>query len=881
MDTMKEKWQSKVKANQLWVLGTLITLLIVVSYFYYLVLNRDWLVAIRYLVEWLLKPYAIGSFDSLSFSFGGVLLTLSIFLLGFSIALSLLFNKKKRTSGSSSTEFLCVSILTGYGFTGVFTMILAILGQLKAELMLLWLAASIIIVNIISYKIKGVSVVHLVSRRNFSRARSFFVVGITAKHEHKKLKIIVLIGVGILFAFVFFHALLFPVIEWDAVVYHAEISRLWFIYSPDPPLMAGPSVGIQMSGNYPALFPAIGAFYDITLNQFNDIYLRLVSPVVAIVLALLVYESGKEIANITSGLVAVVLMATCPLFLMYSIWATSYMLLATYVAASLFFFIKGTRHNNKTYFFIASLFLGFTLSTSYLGVMLLAFYILVVLVKVWKKQFTVKETLLYSIPVIATGSIQYIRNAIVLGNPVYPQAHSFLGGLFLDNRIVDASLAEISNNAMGYWFPWSSPIDLFLKQVHSIFFDKSLLPISSLLVIPGIFLAVKKKDQQSLLLGSWWFFVVALQLLQGWYWIRTLLIILPAAVLLTVWTIANSGVFKSTQSNGLAPTKTATHDKYTSALKSPKVLAVTLTIILCSSFVFPALTLSFVGSKTPTWPTQLTSGYKYDNAWLNIGNVNGTLFNVFDGDYSAWEWLNNHLVKGEKVATFDCRTYYIDDPSCIFYLDGKEAVPLYEMTDLTSILDFLSEASVKYIWLPSWVVRDASQHPLYQQLPFRQHLGSQYLPEIQVFPPAFNSILYEVRPQGGETTELSVWYDVIQEDNRTIVPADQSMTRLYISTSSLNETTAYQVNIHYLDKGTEPAEINFWNMTSNIWTIGFSTIIRYNTDSWRTHTFTISATSRNDSKFAVLGVYANGVDFEFDYFQVTPVQVNPTQISPD
>jgi len=878
---MREKWQLKVKANQPWILGILLSLLIVVSYLYYLALNYGWLLAIKDLVGWILKPFAVGSLESLSFSSGGIMLTLAIFLLGFSIALSLLFNKEKKSFESSLTEFLCVSILTGYGFTGFFTMILAILGQLKADLMLLWLAASIIIVNIASYKIKDISVIHLISRRNLSRIRSFFVARMKTEQEHKKLKIIVLIGMCILFTFVFFHALLFPVIEWDAVVYHAEVSRLWFIYSPDPPLMAGPSVGIQMSGNYPSLFPAIGAFYNIILDQFNDVYLRLVSPVVAIVLALLIYKSAKEMANKTAGLVAVVLITACPLFLMYSTWTTSYMLLTTYIASSLFFFIKGTKHNNKTYFFIASLFLGFTLSTSYLGVLFLAFYMLVGLVKIWKKQFTVKETLLYSIPLIATGSIQYIRNTIALGNPVYPQAHSFLGGLFLDSRIINASLAEISNNAMGYWFPWNSPFELFLKQVHSIFFDKSLLPISSLLVIPGILLAVKKRDQQSLLLGSWWFFVVAIQLLQGWYWIRTLLIILPAAVLLTVWTVSNSGVIKRHRSNGLAHSETATHGKYARLLKSPKVLAVPLTIVLCSSFVFPALTLSFVGSKTPTWPTQLTPNYEYDNAWLNIGNANGTLSNVFDGDYLAWEWLNEHIVEDEKVATFDCRTYYIDDPSCIFYLDGKEAIPLYEMTDLASILDFLSESDVKYLWFPSWTVRDASQHPLYQQLPFKQYLGSQYLPAIQVFPPAFNSILYEVRPQGGEATELSIWYEVIQEGNRTIVPADQSMTRLYISTSLLNETTAYQLKVHYLDRGTEPVEINFWNITSNEWTIAFSTIIRNNTNSWNTHNFTVLETSRTDSKFAVLGIYAHEVDFEFDYFQATPIQVTPTQVNRD
>ncbi len=872
----------KITADYRWILGILVSTVIILSYLYYLSTNQNWIIALQFLSEWMLKPYAAGSFQSLNITYEGVLLTISVFFLGLSIGVLLIYNKGKKSFESTSAQVFCISILTGYGFTGIATMILSILGQLKADLMILWLVLSICIVNAISYRVKNVSVIHLVyyavrkrlSTQEFSKSRwSYSSSRIRDNRENKKLRILVLLGVGTLLFFVFFHALLFPIIEWDAIVYHAEVGRLWFIYKPNPPLIAGPSVGIQMSANYPSLFPAIGAFYYIVLNQFNDVYLRFVSPMLAVVLALLVYESGKEIANQKSGLVAVVLIAACPLFLMYSMWATSYMMLATYIASSLFFFIKGTKHGSKTYLFLSSLFLGFALSTSYLGILLLGFYILVVLVMIRRRQFTFRETILYSIPALAFGSIQYIRNAVLLGNPVYPEGHSLLGGLYLDNRIIEATLREISNNALGYWSPWGSSLELFLKQVHTIFFDRSLIPISSLLVIPGILFAAKKKDRQSLILGGWWFFVVAVQLLQGWFWIRTLLIVLPSAVLLTVWVIANSGIFDGNQHSESSSDKLGGHSEIRPKAKEQKIFAGALVIILCSSFVFPSLALVFVGSNTPTWPTQLYPEYEYGRAWLSIGNVNATLSNAFDGDYYAWEWLNDNLAKDERVATFDCRTYYFDDPSKIFYLDGIEAVPLYELTSLTSLLDFLRAAQVKYIWLPAWVAGGPSKHPLIDSLPLTNLLGSQYFPEIKAFPPSFNSILYEVRPQGGNLTSLCAWYGVSEEGNWTIVPADQTTTRLYISIPFLNLTTACQVTIHYLDNGNAPVYVNFWNITSNKWTIPFSTVVRNNSNIWRNHTFTFSITSNVGSRSAVFGIYPHDVDFKIDYLQVSLAKI--------
>jgi len=136
--------------------------------------------------------------------------------------------------------------------------------------------------------------------------------------------------------------------------------------------------------------------------------------------------------------------------------------------------------------------------------------------------------------------------------------------------------------------------------------------------------------------------------------------------------------------------------------------------------------------------------------------------------------------------------------------------------------------------------------------------------------------LYEVRPQGGNLTSLFVWQGVIEEGNRTIIPPDQTKTRFYISTPLINATTAYKVSIHYLNVGNESVEINFWNITSNEWTIPFSTIIRTNSGDWRTHTFIFSETSAAYSKFTVFGIYSHHVDFQFDYVQVTLTQINYT-----
>ena len=83
-------------------------------------------------------------------------------------------------------------------------------------------------------------------------------------------------GLGVVvFVLVMAHSALAPVQEWDAMVYHAESAQLWFQERPSPAIIYGPSVGIEISANYPPLFPAAGAATYTLLDRFDDLYLRI------------------------------------------------------------------------------------------------------------------------------------------------------------------------------------------------------------------------------------------------------------------------------------------------------------------------------------------------------------------------------------------------------------------------------------------------------------------------------------------------------------------------------------------------------------------------------------------------------------------------------
>jgi hypothetical protein len=132
-------------------------------------------------------------------------------------------------------------------------------------------------------------------------------------------------------------AALSPVSAWDSLIYHAELPRLWFQQAPAPKLIFGPSVGIELSANYPPLYPAFGAAMYVLAGTADDLFLRLAGPVLLVALLFLVFGVARAHFTVRAARWAVLLVVASPLLLIYSVWPTNYLLTACLVFVSVVF----------------------------------------------------------------------------------------------------------------------------------------------------------------------------------------------------------------------------------------------------------------------------------------------------------------------------------------------------------------------------------------------------------------------------------------------------------------------------------------------------------------------------------------------------------------
>ena len=90
------------------------------------------------------------------------------------------------------------------------------------------------------------------------------------------------VAVGLVGGLLAVRASIEPVTEWDALIYHVSFARDWIASLPGLPHAAGPSVGAELSYNYPALFPSISVAFAGALHVGVSSVARIISPLAAI-----------------------------------------------------------------------------------------------------------------------------------------------------------------------------------------------------------------------------------------------------------------------------------------------------------------------------------------------------------------------------------------------------------------------------------------------------------------------------------------------------------------------------------------------------------------------------------------------------------------------
>jgi len=860
-DTVVEADKKETRANLVVPLAILVFLAF--AWLVYVYVNRIWLATFQQVVSWLANPvinYTPIQIEGIPLAF---LATIEILILGVISSHTLLASEK-----DAVIKFVSALGL-GVGFTGLLTIILGIFGslfQLPLNIAVMLLCVGFLLVDF--YRQKGKE---KPSVREFFKA--YFVIGKLRRPANFRLWLLACLAIGIIFFFCFYHALLTVITHWDATVYHAVMPVLMY-ESHGIPVIAGPSIGIEMSANFPPLFSALGAFYYVQIGLIEDFYLRVIPPVMGILTVLATYKIGEVLAGKKYGIISALFLTITPLFFRYSVYATSYSILTFFgTVAVLFLFLAIIRGDTK-YWIICGVFYGFALLTSYLAIYVAPFFVIALIYYFIKKKSgfraNTKFVLLLASATLVIGGVWYLRNLVLLGNPVYPNGYTILGGINIDSLIMETTFDGIKWSATTSFF--GGEVSL-LEKIFIFITYGTHFPSISLLTILGIALLPTQSKKFWLVLA--WPLTLSIVILSGitWGFPRHIVFTLPGFALLSALPLVKAiEKCEKYDRNMICHSKNEfiqIKNKIPLPRKSD-LLRVGIAIILITAFLFPSLTLSMGGKVSME---NLQNDLPDDYLWF-LKNPNAEKWSALNTSYSeakAWKWLDENLKEGEKVATVENRIYYVKNCSneYFFYLDGWEARQLYNITDPVAILQYLRSKNVKYVLDVKW----AREHGHFDILPMAQFLRPPYFLTIMDY--GGNPNLYEVGPiETPITANSPIMLSINQKGwgkpqlingvlAQTVI-AGSNFPRLYVDTPNLTS-----VKITYLDTGTDKLSINLYNQYSKTTIFDYTVIQKKDTNEWKTCEFLAPASEKGYVELAFHAYYEN---FTISRIEAVPVQ---------
>ena len=678
-----------------------------------------------------------------------------------------------------------------------------------------------------------------------------------------------LAGIASIAALVFYQATTERIIETDSLIYHAPLAALVY-YHGGLPWIVGGGVGLSSSANYPQAFSLLGAYYYAWTGGVNDVYLRLIGAANWSLAIYATFLIGRRLAGRPHGALAAVLAALVPSFASYAFLATQETTLVMFGALGFLALLKATRAKRPGYAIVGGLLLGGAALTSYQGLyFILPVVVLyaIALLRRWNlrlRAFRQAEPimlLLTLLVAVAAGCAPYVRNWILLGDPLYPFYRGLFSSPYLSPttmvfaetewRSVALDLASFGPSTGSYWD--------FLYQFGT---NPSFAPLSLAFAVPAFLILPGARIRRKAELACFYFVVLAAILAGPVPFIRYVWLVIPfSAIAVAGAAFAALRAFRAWASVDVRarPARIAT-----------EAVGRLPVVVLASLFILPIVVgfggnAYFFGANTSQGDYFRYFGKPSTNLW-------GDLQQTYGSDPSAWQWFNNHLQPGQRIASLEYRVYYIGAvlrvADTMLYLDSQEAEPLYSMTDPGAMAAFLQAHRVSYVFVRAmdWNGFTSAALPLFRWL------GSPVFPWAAIFG---RSVIFNVGiqpyPDVPEGNPIGLYSIVglnapeMFQDKRVLrIQQDNNTPRVSLFSPDNPEVLV----VRYWDSGAGRLDLNVRRTADNAWyTIDRSP--KGNTSTWYTAVFPVPRIA--GQTVLEFGLHATGSDFIVDDIEVKPL----------
>ena len=615
--------------------------------------------------------------------------------------------------GVDPTERLLLSISLGFGSTFAVMILIGTLWEISLTTATITQMILLIILAVASvYRKWKTKAIGSLNRRK------------TRKVQHLRiLAAVSIIVVSVYIITAIYKSVALPATEWDSLAYGVNYAKIIF-EKGSIPLIAGPSIGLEMSASYP---PGV-QLAAVTLYNFagaaNDFYYRILSPIFGIATIITTYKFALILSrDKIISIVAVLSLSVVPFFWELFVQETYFLGLILMMNLSAFFFFKAYNSNyaeGRKFEIIGTLLCGFSALTSYIGLAsfgLLFFYGV-------NRRVSLKRFAWLSILFLAVVLPWYSRNFLLLGNPIYP----FLGiGEYLDPLLLSSTMQHFQNYATIPIYAWSIAIGkigatLLALAIAYLTFSKQK---NLLKILP---LKLKKNLLQSIpsyLQNNFFIIVLSYLLLIG---ILIMVIHLPFPRYLIV-ALPCSAIFFSIIIKSFFTMNNLT-----------RAFAVTLISMVAISSI---VVLPYMNSAKPT-------ANPGDDKW-------SYLIHVFR-EADAWKWINENTPSDARIATYDIKEYYLERD--ILLLDGNESASLYKIDTIEEGIDFLQDKGITYVLSVPWASpTDPRLPPAYKSCILTRYFGDpRYLPPVYVG--ANGATVYHV----GSVDEKTIYEQFAQKE---------------------------------------------------------------------------------------------------------------------